>query len=370
MPNKKPGQQKKQQAKRERRSAQRKEHAKKSAAQERNKRVLEIKRQRRAESPDFVFWEEHGNPKFVTIVKEAIRHFDFAELGRVEQDAFRLMKRKGAAYAEAALKDVMCQCKEEGMSHPYVDLGDIYWWNSLGHAIFSDIPDEEKRRFLPMNDVHFIYHDDVIVVNFRSLPTQKSSGGTIYYSRYEPTIDSKGGKYVVGFSRHAIEALTQRRGIDPLRYAGLGDAYAYFEDCQYFETCTLRDGNPAFSFFDECFDRTPQLHWAKTILGIKEVDPARGKLYYRVGYCPIFCNKGFAKAKTFLFPGFSQTPEYDALDKAHMPPDKKRRLQSLATNSDISSLLETGDVSALKWFHDKGVPQVIQTTKPLFRGAT
>lgn len=28
------------------------------------------------------------------------------------------------------------------------------------------------------------------------------------------------------------------------------------------------------------------------------------------------------------------------------------------------------DVSALKWFHDNGVPQVIQTTAPLFREDT
>ena len=102
------------------------------------------------------------------------------------------------------------------------------------------------------------------------------------------------------------------------------------------------------------------------------MDPAKGKLYYRVGYCPIFFDfdKGFAKAKTFLFPGFRETPEYEALDNADMPRDTKRRLQRLATNSNMSSLLETNDISALKWFDDNGVPQVIQTTEPLFRGDT
>ena len=377
MPNKKPGQQKKQQAKRERRSAQRKERAKKIAAQERDKGALEIKRQRRAEFPDFEFREEHGNPEFVAIVKEAIRHFDFAELNEVEQNAFRRMKQFGAKHARAALKNVMRKLQEGGADDVYVVSADLLWLCSVGHAIFSHIPDDVKRSFLPMNGVHFQYRGDVIVAKFRSLLTQKSSGGTAYYSRYKPTIDFEGKKYIVGFSTEALRRTCERAitGKDRLSYVALGNMYRYFEGCQYFEPCILRDGSPAFSFFNECSEISPQvvsshLLWSRNILGIKEVDPTQGKLYYRIGYCPIVFDQGFAKAKTLLFPGFKSTPEYEALDKAHMPPETKRRLQRLATNSDISSLWETEDVSALKWFHHNGVPQVLQTTKPLFRGDT
>ncbi len=380
MPNKKPDRQKKQQAKRERRSAQRKERAKKIAAQERDKRALEraleIKRRQRAEFPDFVFLEEDGNPEFVAIVKEAIGRFDFAELNELYQNAFRRMKRKGAAYAEAALKDDLRQAREEGADDIYVVSGDRPWWWSVGHAIFLHIPDDVKRRFLPMNDVQFLYHDDIIVAKFRSLLTQKSSGGTTYYSRYKPTIVFEGKEYIVGFSTEALKRTCERAMKDPLRYDALGDVYAYFEDCQYFEPCTLRDGSYAFSFFDECPADLSlqvsswQLGWAKTILGVKEVDPTQGKLYYRVGYCPVALDKGFAKAKTLLFPGFKKTPEYEALDNIHMPPETKRRLQRLATDSDMTSLWETNDFSALKCFHDNGIEQVRQTTEPLFRGYT
>ena len=377
MPNKKSGQQKKQQAKRERRLAQRKERAKKIAAQERDKEVLEIKRRRRAEFPEFVYREDHGNPKFVDIVKRAIRRFDFAELNEVEQDAFRMMKQFGAAHALAALKNVMRKLQEGGTDDVYAVSADRLWLCSVGHAIFLHIHDDEKRRFLPMNGVHFQYRDDIIEAKFRSLLTQKSSGGTTYYSRYEPTIDFEGKEYIVGFSTEALRRTCERAitGKNRLSYVALGNMYRYFEDCQYFEPCTLRDGSPAFSFFNECSEISPQvvsshLLWSRNILGIKEVDPTQGKLYYRIGYCPIVFDQGFAKAKTLLFPGFKSTPEYRALDKAHMPPDTKRRLQRLATKNDMSSLWETEDIAALKWFHDNGVPQVIQTTKPLFRRAT
>ena len=58
------------------------------------------------------------------------------------------------------------------------------------------------------------------------------------------------------------------------------------------------------------------------------------------------------------------------LDKVHLLLNTNRRLQRLATNSNMSHLWETNDGSALKWFHDNGVSQVIQTTEPLFRGDT
>lgn len=365
MPNKKSGQQKKQQAKRERRSARRKERAKKIDAQKRDKRALEnaleIKRRRRAKFPAFVFQEKHGNPEFVAIIKEVIGRFDFTELDEIEQSTFRLMKQRGAEYAGTVRRKVDADNR----------LDYRLWDNSLGLSILSHIPDDVKRRFLPVNDVEFQYRGDVIVAKFRSLLTQKSPRGTTYYSRYKPTIDFEGKEYIVGFSTKALNQTCERIGKDLLKktYARLGDVYAYFEDCQHFEPCTLRDGNPAFSFFDECFDCTPQLRWAKKVLGIKEVDPEKGKLYYRVGYCPIVFDQGFAKAKTLLFPGFNKTPER-ALDKAHMPLDTRRRLQRLAKDSNLRHLWETDDILALKWFHDNGVPQVIQTTEPLFREDT
>ncbi len=148
MPNKKSGQQqKKQQAKRARRSAQRKENAKKIAARERHNRALEIKRQRRAEFPDFMFWEEHGNPEFVATVKEAIRRFDFAELDKVEH-AFRMMKKFGATETLAAIRKHMCRFQEKGEVDAFIASADISWLCSVGHAVLSHIPDAEKRSFL------------------------------------------------------------------------------------------------------------------------------------------------------------------------------------------------------------------------------
>ena len=377
MPNKKSDQQKKQQAKRERRSARRKERAKKIAAQERDKEVLEIKRRRRAEFPEFAYLEEHGNPEFVDIVKRAIRRFDFAELGKTEQIAFGMMKQFGAAHALASIKNNMRKLQEEGADNAYVVSADLQWLCSVGGAVFSHIPDEVKRRFLPMNDAEFRHRDDVIVVKFRSLLTQKSSGGTIYYSRHKPTIDFEGKEYIVGFSTEALKRTCERTGEGPAEIRPLWEMCMHtLRIVSILSHAPYETGAPRSRFLTSVF-LIPRQSWPhrsgccqEKILNTKEVDPAKGKLYYRVGYCPVALDKGFAKAKTLLFPGFKKTPEYEALDNAHMPPKTKRRLQRLAKTSDMSSLLETWDVSALKWFDDKGVRQVIQTTKPLFRRTT
>ncbi len=49
---------------------------------------------------------------------------------------------------------------------------------------------------------------------------------------------------------------------------------------------------------------------------------------------------------------------------------EKDRLIALATSDDgAENLLKTGDCSALKWFHENGVPQVIQTKKEIYKRA-
>ena len=85
----------------------------------------------------------------MAIVKEAIRRFDFAELDKVEQSAFRMMKQFGTAYALAAIKKNMRKFQEEGADNAYVVAVDLQWLCSIGHAIFSRIPDDVKRSSFP-----------------------------------------------------------------------------------------------------------------------------------------------------------------------------------------------------------------------------
>ena len=320
--------------------------------------------------PEFVFdeTESQADPAFVELIKNAIRQFRFSELHDMEQTAFKDMKKVGAAYPTEMIRRAMEENQSKGVQTPYSTHGDFLWWVSVGNAIFAKIPEADLTEFLPINNVRFLYRGTAIVVQFYSLLSHKHKGGTLFYSRRKTQIEFNGKQYVVGFSKEAIKRIGQRTVHQPFSYIGVGEFFAFMDLCMNFEPCALRDGGPAFTFFDYCTDRMWSSNYVSEVLGAENLDPAQGQPYYRIGYCPTeFVEDRFALARTLLFPGFSQTPEYHALLNARMPFAEKERLKTVATHDlTLAQIQKTRDFSALKWFQTNGVPQVIQTSKKMF----
>jgi hypothetical protein len=123
------------------------------------------------------------------------------------------------------------------------------------------------------------------------------------------------------------------------------------------------------TFYDYCNDERFWT-WQYTKHLLKKPVPAKGKPYYRVGYCPAYLDDvdGFVKLGTLLPPGYRKTPEYGSLMASSLPQDQKDKLADAATKEDMRAfLLETDDFSALKWFHENAVPQVIQTHRSIYQ---
>jgi hypothetical protein len=151
--------------------------------------------------------------------------------------------------------------------------------------------------------------------------------------------------------------------------------FAYLEQCVYFEPCGLLNtddsGNPqlAVSFYDICDnDRFWSWEYVKQVLGEDKLTPNKGSPYYRVGYCPAYLDEdgGFIKLGSLLFPGYRQTPEYGLLMASSLPQAEKDKLADLAVKQDTNTLRATNDLSAVKWFHENTVPQVIQTSETIY----
>lgn len=161
-----------------------------------------------------------------------------------------------------------------------------------------------------------------------------------------------------------------------MTYAALGDVYGFFEQCRHFEPSHIRgDGERrgelvgAVSFFDDCeSDRMWNHHYVTELLGAGYGnDPAKGTPYHRVGYCPVALDGDYAVATSFLPPGFCKTPEYGAIMRANLPRAEKERLRALATDEmALVRLTEDCDFSAVRLFHEGGVPQVVQTHEEWF----
>ena len=320
--------------------------------------------------PNFVFdeTESEADPAFVALTKEAIRQFRFSELHGMEQIAFKDMKNYGVAYVLEQIRLAMNENQNNGIKTSYTMRGDIFWQLSLGEAIFAKIPEVDRKRFLPINNVRFLYRGTNILVQFYSLLSHKHNGGTLYYSRRETKVEFNGREYVVAFSKEAIQRIGERTVHAPLSYTGVGAYFAFMDLCLNYEPCDLRDGGPAITFFDYCAERMWSFNYVRNVLGEENLDPTLGQPYYRVGYCPtVLVDDRFVLAKTLLFPGFVNTPEYKSLHSAHMPYVEKEQLKSVATHDlTLAQIQQTLDFSALKWFQKNGVPQVIQTQKKMF----
>jgi hypothetical protein len=119
--------------------------------------------------------------------------------------------------------------------------------------------------------------------------------------------------------------------------------------------------------WDTCGDRVNIRHgvYVQNVLGEENVVPRQGPCYHRVGYCPVAFEDGFAKAKTFLCPGYDTTPEYGLVKASRLPELEKDLLIHYASSSDVTHVAEEG-VEAIKWFHDNGVPQVKQMRHVVF----
>jgi hypothetical protein len=332
---------------------------KQKARQQADAKAKHLQRERQCYAqnyPKFVFHANGAPPVFVDLIRESLKEIDF---------------RDSALFAPTETKcyKAMARQPEEVMPvlQRLLDANDFSaraFATKLGTLAFARIPQEDLLRFIPYSDANISLAGPNIHVYFRSLRQESLPGGTIYYSRHRPTLKIDGQRKVVGFSRHAIEQICKRLGPRWSTYLGLGDVFAIFDQCRYFESCYLHDGQLAFTFFDRCRRGFFSERYMREVLG-DTMAPAQPS-YFRLGYCPAVVEGDYLKAKTFLFPGYRNTPEYGTILRATLSHDEKRKLIELAEHLDMDQIQQMKDLGLIKLFHNGGVPQVIQSNASFF----
>jgi CheY-like chemotaxis protein len=98
---------------------------------------------------------------------------------------------------------------------------------------------------------------------------------------------------------------------------------------------------------------------------------AAGRLFYRVGYCPVSFHGDIALATTMLFPGMNRqkgTPEGRLIERSGLPAAEIDRIKArVESQLSMKALADSGDFRLVKWFHDHGVPQVVTIDKDVFK---
>jgi hypothetical protein len=326
-------------------------------AKVRRRRIVEARRKYADDFPAFAFRTNGAPAEFVELVRTAVKAIDFRNRKLFhpgETAFFRLSKHVGPGLLASVVN-----AGEEGRA-----LG-MHLLFKVGHLVFSLIPPDQLKRFIPYHDVQFLPRGRDVLVVFRSLCKQRTPHGTIYYSRHRPTLNIDGEQKIVAFHRHAIERTCSRVVPTWDTYTGLGDAFAFFDQCVHFERADLRDGQLAFTFFNECEEGFFNYRYVEEVLG-DDADPD-GHYYYRIGYCPAVIHGDFVAAKTLLFPGQRRTPESNLVWHSDLPFKEKRRLNGQLQRYDANTIRETGDFTLVKLFHDQGTPQVIESQDEFYK---
>lgn len=305
--------------------------------------------------PGFELQTNNADDGFVNLIRHTLRDIDFRDstlFHPKETEFLKLVKREPGEVIPALQRAVADR-----------NLSAMHLVNMVGHRVFTRIGPDRLREWIPFHDVQFFLAGEKIVVRFRSLERSKGKGGTVYFSPHRPTVEINGQKLIVGWSRHAIERTCERLAPRWDSYLGLGDVFALFYECRRFEPCQLHAGRQdGFTLFDISANGYFSGHIAEQVLG----RPGQNHCYYRVGYCPVVVEGNFAKATTLLYPGYCGTPEYGLIFRAKFGRDERQKLIETASGMSRDVLEVTQDFSVMKWFHDNGVPQVIETDENFF----
>jgi hypothetical protein len=329
--------------------------------------------------PEIVFETSQGNGYFVAEVQAIAKTIDF-DSPDMGPDWMRQFYRRLRSEGHQAARLWLAELEEETRQrivrtgviptssddYPDVDVVPTH----LGDCIFARIPIETRRRFLPMNDFSVVPEQGKLLLRFSSLLEEPGEWGTAYYSRLMPKVDVGGKRVTVAFSDHAIRQLCARRTPRYLNYGANGDAHTYLAKCVYHEVVTLENGSQVIRLWD-CCDHEGFDIYRRYVLGVfgeENRKPYAGRCHYILGYCPFVLENGFAKAKSFLYPGFRGTPERAILESGGELGARYAKWLDESEEEKAEPFFETERaVEVAKWLHENGSPQVVQLTRTVLQ---
>lgn len=256
---------------------------------------------------------------------------------------------------------------------------------TLGHLLYNRLPAGVIKPTRCLDIVHGLGPlKRNIGVRCRSLLVRPTPRGPAYFSRRMPRMrfGADGQERGVAFSEHALERICERTVYNWRDFGGNGDAFAFLDNCVYFEDCTAARGEPSFVVYNSCVPHFASWAYARHVLG--RPAPSSGDahaniakavtehtLYYRVGYCPVSFHGDLAVATTLLTPGMNRklgTPEGRLIGCRGLPaPEVARMRAQVETQLSMRALADSDDYSLIKWFHENGVPQVVPIEREVFK---
>lgn len=350
----------------------RKDERKKQKKRLKEKRKAE-KRAARSRYPNITLLSDGEDPSFMNLVAETLDSFDFTDpaiCSTGDRNIYRVLREFGFERAIELLESPSAAQYAAGSELSADELKDQFLTPLLSHLgewIFEKLPEQYRTNPLPFYFYHIFPHGRRLAVSFRFLPHVSSPHGTIYFSPFEPTVQTSGGNYTVGFTRHSLERACQRLSTQQsISYRDFQRVAMYFRCCVYFEPVLLPDDQAAIRLLASC-DSSVSDVYLRDVARIEESKITANKYFFVLGYCPVRIVQDYAVATTFLCPGYRGTPEDALVNTTPMNSKKRQALRAAASGSTLADVANEQHSELLKWYHENGVPQVVTLDRDIFR---
>jgi hypothetical protein len=350
-----------------------KKHLKEQKKSNARQRLL-AERRRADLYPRIIIDPKGGDPEFVSIVRRILAGFSFEDPTICPPDRQRIFREFHKLGVDQMLVNMQAELSEirtqTATTQQVEDTACFTIHEYLGNWIFERLPEPCRVKPLPFHYYEAVPSTKDLVIRFALLPNTTNEHGRIYYSGFQPTVPFGGGKWKVAFFRHAIERICERLCTKPqINFSHFSSLATYFRFTTYFEPLELPDGQHAIRLFDYCYrgDDVGNHPYVKHVLENEIPAAQNAHLVHVLGYCPLSFIGPRAVAKTFLYPGYRNTPEDHLVRTAPITMAKRRELLALASHNNATNFYVAGGFEAIKWYHDNGVPQVIALKRELSR---
>ena len=233
-----------------------------------------------------------------------------------------------------------------------------------GKWLFDQLPDCYKYGSLLQYFFYIDFDGADYVVRFKALDSISTAKGRLYLPPGKHQVSMNGRMWDVAFYRHAIERIGQRlRTRDKPCFKEYMFQWTALSDRPWvYEPVELVNGQAGLriSMIIELGDTLSLWHCAyvRELLRPDPSVPPDTRISIILGYVPVHVEGRYARAITFLYPGFANTPEHRLLDSLPSSSPVRRRLVSMIREANCHPTFHDNACEVIQWFHQNGLPQV------------
>lgn len=356
---------------------------------ERKKQKRRLKEQKRASAlrrrlaaikqahrfPRIIVDPAGGDPEFVAEVHRILSKYSFEDsacCGEDHRNYFELIASGGLTKFRKHLFDgLLSAASDRNEASAVMEKCMVDLHCHLGDWLFKSLPDRFTVAPLPTYFFRTVMGERNIQVRFDLLRSVGEPTNPLYVLPGNATVEMQGVKWHVGLYHHALERLCQRlNGDGDARFTRNMHLHCVLTQSMLAYTpVALADGSEALRV-DFSLPLTTVYYeyyacFARRVLGLPDDHRFKEKddLLTVLGYLPLLIQGKYARAKTFLLPGFAKTPEHALVDRTRLTPAERVLLQRMTDENRRTDDIDGETVRAIKWYHDNGVPQVFPRTQ-------